>query len=126
MRRGWRYLWFVALAAFPGAARAGFYSGKDLLAACAVEKGDPAYFERNYECVAYVAGAVDAFNTTRAANGLKSCLPPKVTIRQLRDVTVDYLRDNAKKQSAPASTLVFSATRKAWPCDAKKARKKRK
>lgn len=118
-------LLLIAALAMPAVpARAGFYSGNDLLEACATEQDSPAYFEKNYECVAYVAGAVDAFNTTRQANKLKSCIPAKVTIRQLRTVTVDYLRANPKDRSGSASGLVFSATRKAWPCKpGKKARK---
>jgi hypothetical protein len=103
---------------------AGFYSGNDLLEACATEQDNSAYFEKNYECIAYVAGAVDAFNTTREANKLKSCIPAGVTIRQLRNVTIDYLRANPKDRDKSASASVFSATRRAWPCKA--ARKKRR
>ncbi|RZJ78305.1 MAG: hypothetical protein EOO47_14220, partial [Flavobacterium sp.] len=33
------------------------------------------YVENTYECVAYITGAVDAFNTTREVNKLKSCIP---------------------------------------------------
>lgn len=108
----------LGLAAAP--ADAGFYSGADLLGICTTERSDPAYFEKTYECVAYISGAVDAFNTTRAANKLKSCIPAGVTISQLREATVDYLRANPPARRTSASTLVFSATRKAWPCGRKK------
>lgn len=116
----------MALGLLPGAAHAGFYSGKDLYDTCTIERGQPDYFEKAYECAAYVAGAVDAFNTTREANKLKSCIPPGVTMGRLREVTVNYLRDHPAERKASASTLVFSATRKAWPCEKPAAPKKRR
>jgi hypothetical protein len=106
--------------------QAGFYSGNDLLEACATGRESSAYFEKSYECVAYVAGAVDAFNTTREINKLKSCIPSGVTIGQLRTVTVDYLRANPNNLNGAASGLIFSATRKAWPCKMKAASKARR
>ncbi|CAN5285110.1 Rap1a/Tai family immunity protein [soil metagenome] len=102
------------------AAHAGFYSGNELYDVCTTERSSNAYVEKTFECVAYISGAVDAFNTTRAANGLKSCIPPDVTVSQLRSVTVDTLRNNPVDRNGPASALVFRATRKAWPCPNKK------
>ena len=78
--------------------------------------------EKSYECVGYVAGAVDAFNTTREVNGLKSCIPAEVTLNQLKGATVDYLRANPDKRAQSASALVFTATRQAWPCPKAKAK----
>ena len=119
----------LAMAALaPAAAHAGFYSGDDLFATCTADKDDKAYFERSYECLGYISGAVDAFNTTREANHLKSCIPPDVTINQLRNVTVNYLSKNPIDRQKSASSQVFAATRKAWPCPTvgkKAARKKR-
>lgn len=112
------------LAMMAAPAEAGFYSGNDLLEACSVEQGSPNYFERNYECVAYVAGAVDAFNTTREANGLKSCIPGGTTMGDLRTVTLDYLRDHRKERQKSASQIVFTATRAEWPCKKPSAKAK--
>lgn len=105
-------------------AEAGFYSGNELLNVCTTDRNDPTYFEKTYECVAYISGAVDAFNTTREANGLKSCIPAKVTINQLKNVTVDYLQANPVDRRNSASALVFTGMREAWPCA--KTKKKRK
>jgi hypothetical protein len=101
-------------------ADAGFYSGNELLEVCTTERGDTAYFEKTYECIGYIAGAVDAFNTTREANKLRSCIPGDVTISRLKDVTIDFLRANPIDRHASASKLVFAATRKEWPCSKKK------
>jgi hypothetical protein len=125
-----RTLSFVAVAAalglFPVAAQAGFYSGNLLYEVCSTEKTDKAFFEKSYECVGYIAGAVDAFNTTREGVGLKSCLPGGVTISKLREVTIDYMAKNPKDRAKSASSQVFAATRKAWPCPAGKGKTKSK
>ena len=108
----------------PGAAYAGFYSGDALYDSCTADKDSKDYFERSYECVGYISGAVDAFNTTREAAGLKSCIPAGVTINDLRKTTVDYLAKNPKDRAAnSASSQVFAATRKAWPCKAAVSKK---
>lgn len=108
----------LGLSAAP--APAGFYSGKELAEVCLAKAGSPDYFEKTYECVAYIAGAVDAFNTTREVNKLKSCIPAKVTVSKLRDVTVKYLSTDPPGMNKSASALVFAATRKAWPCPKRK------
>ena len=114
-------------ALFPAAANAGFYSGDELYAACTADRDGKDYFERSYECLGYISGAVDAFNTTREANDLKSCLPSNVTINELRTTTVSYLSKNPIDRKKSASSQVFAATRKAWPCTtAKKTPAKKK
>ncbi len=131
-----RHILYAALLAtgvgLPIAAQAGFYSGDALYAVCTADKDGKDYFEKSYECVGYISGAVDAFNTTREANKLKSCIPGDVTINQLRVATVDYLGKNPIDRQQSASSQVFAAIRKAWPCATttkapakKKSRKKR-
>jgi hypothetical protein len=119
-------------ALLPVAAQAGFYNGDDLYAVCTTDKDGKDYFEKSYECVGYISGAVDAFNTTREANNLKSCIPSGVTISQLRTATVNYLGKNPIDRQQSASSQVFAAMRKSWPCPTPKkvpakktARKKR-
>jgi hypothetical protein len=123
-----RLLVLVGALALATPAQAGFYSGDALYASCTTPREDKGFFEASYECVGYIAGAVDAFNTTREANGLKSCIPADVTLNRLRNVTVEYLAANPKDRAKSASSQVFAATRKAWPCKTppkKPARKKR-
>jgi hypothetical protein len=131
-----RHILYAALLAtgvgLPIAAQAGFYSGDALYAVCTADKDGKDYFEKSYECVGYISGAVDAFNTTREANKLKSCIPGDVTINQLRVATVEYLGKNPIDRQQSASSQVFAAIRKAWPCATttkapakKKSRKKR-
>ncbi len=110
----------------PATAHAGFYSGNDLYAVCTTEKDDKEFFEKSYECLGYISGAVDAFNTTREAVGLKSCIPGDVTISQLRGTAVTYMSKNPKDRAKSASSQVFAATRKAWPCPTAKPAAKKK
>ncbi|HEX7853732.1 MAG TPA: Rap1a/Tai family immunity protein [Sphingobium sp.] len=110
----------AAFGLFSVPADAGFYSGNELFDVCTTERADPSHVEKTYECVAYIAGAVDAFNTTREVNNLKSCIPARVTLSQLKDATVKYMRANPDDRDHSASALVFTATRKAWPCSKKK------
>lgn len=121
-----RKLFYPAATAVVGlfsvSADAGFYSGNALYEVCTTERDSKTYVENTYECVAYITGAVDAFNTTREVNKLKSCIPANVTISQLKDVTVDYLGKNPNDRKKSASSQVFAATRKAWPCPTKKSR----
>lgn len=126
--RYWRRAAILAAAALlPTAAHAGFYSGNELYAVCTADKEGKDYFEKSYECLGYISGAVDAFNTTREANKLKSCIPGGVTINELRTTTVNYLSKNPIDRQKSASSQVFAATRKAWPCTtAKKAAVKKK
>jgi hypothetical protein len=107
----------------PATAGAAFYTGDELYRVCTAAKGDKAYIEQTYECIAYITGAVDAFSTARRVTKVRSCIPEGVTISRLRGATMAFLEENPKLRSEPASDLVFAATRKQWPCP--KAAKKR-
>lgn len=121
MRRLVAYLAGLGLLAVPVApVQAGYYSGRDLLAICTADKDSPEYFEKTYECAAYISGAVDAFNQVRENSKLKRCIPRNVTIKQLRDATVKYMRANYVAGGKSAASVVFAATRKAWPCGKRK------
>lgn len=117
---------FVCLAAalafvIPAApARAAFYTGTELYEVCTVQRGAKTYVESTYECISYITGTIDAFNTIRRSNKLQSCIPEDVTIGQLRQATVAYLDANPKKRGETGSALIFAATREAWPCGGKK------
>lgn len=103
----------------PISAGASFYTGTQLYAICTAEKISESYIENTYECIAYITGAVDAFNTRRDQTRRLSCIPSGVTISELRAATVGYLRDNPMKRDESAAALVFAATRTQWPCGKK-------
>ena len=76
IRRASGLILVAAAGLSPGSAQAGFYSGEALLESCTADRTDKAFFEKSYECVGYVAGAVDAFNTTREAKPIPSTARP--------------------------------------------------
>ncbi|MFT4057133.1 MAG: Rap1a/Tai family immunity protein [Novosphingobium sp.] len=109
----------LAAGAFPLTAEASFYSGDELYKVCTAKRGSATYVEDTYECIAYITGTIDAFNTIRRSNRMKSCVPEDVTIARLRSATVAYLDANPDKRGETGSALVFAATREAWPCGKK-------
>lgn len=109
------------LGLLPVAADASFYTGNELYKVCTADRGSNTYVENTYECIAYITGAVDAFNTVRRTDTTRTCIPGDVTIAELRRATVAYLSDNPDKRSESASDLVFAATRTQWPCASKPA-----
>jgi hypothetical protein len=110
----------LASSTWTAPAEAGFYSGEDLFRACTVERGQKNYVERTYECIAYVSGVVDAMNTAREADKQKRCIPPEVTIGDLKRVSVDYLGRDGVDRSVSGSRLVMAAVGKEWPCPVEK------
>ena len=107
---------FAVLVFCPVSAGASFYSGNELLGLCTTERASTTYFEKTYECVAYISGTVDTFNSSPDLDKRKFCIPGNVTISQLKETTVEFLRANPENRDSSASAFVFSATVKAWPC----------
>jgi hypothetical protein len=58
----------------------------------------------------YVAGVADALN------GVVVCMPANVTIRQVRDISYRYLRDNPEQRNDDASILIARALKPPFPC----------
>jgi len=109
--------WLLPLAmlglACPGPAKAGqFMDGNQLLQLCTSK--DP---YNGFECTGYVKGVADAFAFQMDAEKRPLCIPARVTARQLIDVTVKWLRDNAPERDYPAVATVGIAIAKTWKCD---------
>jgi Rap1a immunity proteins len=61
----------------------------------------------------YIVGVADALSARRA---LSFCMPDGVTRGQLQEVVCGYLREDPKRRRYDATSAVWSAQRKAWPC----------
>jgi hypothetical protein len=86
--------------------------GNDMLTVC----NKPDSYSEGY-CLGYIRAlstGVDVYLTTRKE---KVCYGTNVTIGQLRDVVVDYVRRNPAKRDEQAITLVLLASAEAWPCN---------
>jgi len=60
-------------------------------------------------CAGYIGGVID---TSHAL----FCFPPKVTKREIINITIVYLRDHSDKLGLYAPNLVIKAMRAAFPC----------
>jgi hypothetical protein len=94
-------------------ARAYFLDGDELMNHCSInvadDRFDPAI------CVTYIMGAYDAFMFQRLVRNQPRCTPSTLTAGKLREVVVEYLRDNPDNRAMDASALVWNAIIAEWP-----------
>jgi len=98
---------------FPAAAY--FYDGNRLLTACQslIRKPDKHTAVDVFNsglCVGFITGVADALSHDL-------CLPRNVSIEQLEDIVVRYLRYNPKTRHLSASSLVFAVLTEKFPCN---------
>lgn len=104
----------IGLVMFVAAESATFLEGEDLFALCKGSKAE------QLECLRYVEGAADGIGVAQWANKRnvrEVCIPTKVTIKKLASVTVKYLGKHPEDRHLQGSILVWSAFKKAFPCD---------
>ena len=70
-------------------------------------------FRRGF-CDGYIIGVVDHMEGFRSSTDLGICLPPNVTIDQVRAVIVKYLDNHPEKLHLPAIGLVSPAVIEAF------------
>ncbi|HAD86585.1 MAG TPA: hypothetical protein DCG48_04415 [Rhodospirillaceae bacterium] len=106
----------ISMIAYSTDVFAGFFeTGNSLYSDCEGEDF------KKFKCFGYVVGAYDMHAFMAAAikrSGGKQviCGPDGLTVGQMRDVVVKYLKDNPDKRHHPASILAFAAFADAWPC----------
>jgi hypothetical protein len=79
----------------------------------------------------YVGGVLDGYATGSAGFNVKGlydpfldglidagklCIPPQVTVRQLRDIFCKSLNENPKERHKPGSTILINAIHTSYPC----------
>ncbi len=74
----------------------------------------------NGVCVGYIEAIVDAMHTVQdsggTVNGWRACIPQGVTVRQLRDLVIRFLRAHPELRHLAAIDLVTNALAEAFPC----------
>ncbi len=108
--------WLMPLAmlglACPGPVLANqFMDGNQLLQLCT--SADP---YNGLECTGYVKGVADAFSFQMDSQKRVLCMPDGVSAKQLVDVTVKWLRENAPEREYPAVATVGIAIAQRWKC----------
>jgi hypothetical protein len=77
----------------------------------------------NLKCYGYIFGLIDALDLSELLTDkpplpkAKTCMPAEVTGQQLRDVVLEFLRDNPAKRHLAAAVLVAKALSDAFPCE---------
>jgi hypothetical protein len=104
--------WSIVLAAWmlcsSAALASSFRNGNVLLQECSSSQ-DVMF------CLGYIEAVNDALDGNRV-NGYEACVPNVVTAGQLKDIVVQYLRQNAAERHLLAVGLVADAISKAFPC----------
>ena len=89
----------------PVMASAEFTSGNDLYKDLRSESTvDKVY------ALGYIAGVADA------GQGGSHCIPTSVSLGQLQDMTLNYLRNNAEIRNLSADVLIGIMLLERWPC----------
>ncbi len=113
-------LWLMAalialmtVSAYPRAAKAIFFNGKDLLKHCE----DESAFKKGL-CIGFIAGASDSAEFTLSVfdKSISLCIPEAVTVGQVKLVVNKYLKANPESLHESAAMSVALAIREAWPC----------
>lgn len=75
-------------------------------------------------CAGYIHGVADAiFNLGELGQPFvlwRACYQNGITNGQIKDVVVQFLRDNPSLRNGPAPLLIAEALSKAWPCSKNK------
>jgi hypothetical protein len=67
-----------------------------------------------FACVAYISGVIDGYQEAEPKYPL--CYPAQVTVGQMADVVMKFLRDHPEELHKPAGFLVLRAIGVAFPC----------
>ena len=110
----------VLMVALAGPVCASYLTGNALMeAGDGTKAGEPqASVVRYSDCVGYLAGIVDATDTWTDWEymGPQVCLQTGVTVEQLRQVVLRYMREYPEQWHLTAGSFVLNAYREAWPC----------
>lgn len=101
----------ITLSTVPfSAAKAGFVTGNELYELCTSTE-----LEEQTECLRYIQGSVDGFIAHRALTYGKYCMPEGITAGQYQDIALKLMREQPEQRHNPASLLVWSSIKIAFP-----------
>ena len=83
------------------------YDGNQLLALCLNKSPD--------FCLGYIAGIAEAMEGGPVGPWV-ACVPPRLTFRQLTDITMQLLNEHPELRHYAAASLVAKALSEAFPC----------
>lgn len=86
-------------------------------------KGEEVLPGGHVACQAYIAGVLDyhsILQSLKLAPDLNICVPDKVTLNDMHDIVLDYLKRNSQHDGFVASPAVTMALYQVYPCRKKK------
>ncbi len=96
---------FAAMFATGPTKAAAIYDANEILFSC--EQG-------HLRCIYYLAGVQDVWNDL---DSKKHCMPDDVKLAELKEVFIQYAKENPEKLNFSASSVTTNAFNKAFPCD---------
>lgn len=103
----------MALSSTPAMARdVAVDDGNDLLQVCS----QSGIYMEGY-CLGYIRGVSLGADWTLLMKDKRICYSDNITMSQLRDVIVAYIRRNPNTRNENVLLLVIKASLEAWPCD---------
>ena len=108
----------VQFGASAAMAKAGEWTGNDLIRFCTSDKPNAKAKDRDEEDrVTYCAGYWEATVTSiYMFDGRWACVPPKTTPADLLFATVEWLRRHPDQKQYLAASDAFAAVHAKWPC----------
>jgi hypothetical protein len=103
-----------------------FYeTGNEFLRLCEA----PTSHELSLACTAYVHGVTQGANAAYQISSVPLkhplfCFAPTVTLGQVKNVVIKFVKTNPEKANDPTELLIIRATSDAFPCSTKAAAKK--
>lgn len=88
----------------------GFDTGNDFLANCT----DQSAFRQGH-CAGYVAAVADTLPAISEGYGTP-CIPASASLKQLMDISLQYVEDQPALRHHAAASLIFEAIKAAFPC----------
>jgi Rap1a immunity proteins len=101
----------------PGFCDIKFMGASQLLKNCTANKNDPAFYEYEAACTAYVIGVADAFSCDDSIFRFSWRPPAKVTREQVVKVVVKWLNDHPEDLHFSAASIVARALQNGFPCN---------
>ena len=110
----------AATTVFAPSAKAAQFTGAYLLQVCEKdEKGREAPNASHATCQAYIAGVLDYHNvlsSLKLAPKIDVCIPRSVTLNQIHDIVLRYMRRHGEHDAFIASPIVTMALYEVYPC----------
>lgn len=93
---------------------AGWMSGNELLQSCE-ETNEAIKYQQLARCMGYIMGVADTMSADNSVNGFRAKFTVGITVQQITDVVLKFLREHPEDRHYSANGLVAQALSEAFP-----------